>query len=78
MPTVNLELQLKFLNELETALEDALTRYAGDGAEKLDELTYMQREVQRAKRVIAERKQSEKELPRRQYEAEKFQEVAFS
>lgn len=77
MPKVNLELQLKFLNELETALADALQRYSDDGAEKLEELTYMQREVQRAKRVIAERKKSE-QAPRRRYQAADYQEIAFS
>ena len=55
MPTVNLELQLKFLNELDTALADALGRYSDDSAEKLEELEYMQREVTRARRVINDR-----------------------
>lgn len=77
MPTVNLDLQLKFLIELETALEDALTRYSGEGAEKLAELTYMRKEVLRAKRVIAARKKSEAK-PRRQYAAAEYQEVAYS
>ncbi len=77
MPTVNLDLQLKFLAELETALADALACYAGEGAEKLAELQYMQREVQRAKRVIALRAESE-EKPRRRYNAPEFQEVAYS
>lgn len=77
MPTVNLELQLKFLSELEEALSDALQKYAGDGAEKLAELKYMQREVERAKRVIAER-QGETEQPRHRYAAEGFREAAFS
>ena len=57
MPTVNLELQLKFLNELDTALAEALDRYESDGPEKLAELEYMQREVVRARRVINERLQ---------------------
>lgn len=77
MPTVNLDLQLKFLNELETALSDALTKYSDDGAEKLAELNYMQREVQRAKRVIADRMECE-EKPRRQYQTDDYREVAFS
>ncbi len=77
MPTVNLDLQLKFLVELETVLEDALARYSGEGAEKLAELKYMQREVHRAKRVIAQRAKSE-EKPRRQYAAADYQEVAYS
>lgn len=77
MPTVNLDLQLKFLIELETALEDALSKYSGDGAEKLAELKYMRKEVLRAKRVIAERMASEVK-PRRQYSAPEYQEVAYS
>ena len=52
MPTVNLELQLKFLNELDSALADALGRYNDASPEKLAELEYMQREVTRARRVI--------------------------
>ena len=77
MPTVNLDLQLKFLIELETALADALACYAGEGAEKLAELQYMQREVQRAKRVIALRVKSEAK-PSRQYATAEYQEVAYS
>lgn len=77
MPTVNLDLQLKFLNELETALADALGRYSGESDEKLAELTYMQKEVQRAKRVISERLESE-EKPRRQYRETDYREVAYS
>lgn len=77
MPTVNLDLQLKFLNELETALADALGRYSGESDEKLAELTYMQKEVQRAKRVISERLETE-EKPRRQYRETDYREVAYS
>lgn len=77
MPTVNLDLQLKFLVELETALEDALAKYSGEGAEKLAELNYMREEVLRAKRVIAERKEREVK-PRRQFAASEYQEVAYS
>lgn len=77
MPTVNLDLQLKFLNELESALSDALTRYSDEGKDKLAELTYMQKEVRRAKRVISERIESE-EKPRRQYQQSGYQEVAYS
>lgn len=76
MPTVNLELQLKFLNELESALADALGRYSGEGAEKLAELKYMQREVERAKRVIAERREVE-DQPRRRYAGHEYREAAF-
>lgn len=77
MPTVNLDLQLKFLIELETALEDALSKYSDEGTEKLAELNYMREEVLRAKRVIAERKETEVK-PRRQYAAPEYQEVAYS
>lgn len=55
MPTVNLELQMKFLKELDEALADALTRYGDDGEEKIAELKYMKNEVGRACRIIAER-----------------------
>lgn len=77
MPKVNLDLQLKFLSELETALADALGRYSDDSDAKLAELTYMQQEVRRAKRVIVERMDSE-EKPSRSYRPESYQEVAFS
>lgn len=77
MPKVNLDLQLKFLNELETALADALSRYSEDSEEKLAELTYMQKEVRRAKRVISERLESE-DKPSRQYRQSTYQEVAYS
>lgn len=77
MPKVNLELQLKFLNELEDALMDALSQYAGEGAGKLAELKYMQREVERAKRVIAERQSQQKPTPHRFVEDD-YREVAFS
>jgi hypothetical protein len=76
MPTVNLELQLKFLSELESALADALSRYSGEGAEKLAELKYMQREVERAKRVIADRREDE-DRPRRRYVGHEFQEAVL-
>ncbi|MBL4838974.1 MAG: hypothetical protein JKY34_15510 [Kordiimonadaceae bacterium] len=55
MPKVNLEIQMKFLTELDEALTDALGRYADDGAEKLAELEYMKKEVVRAQRIITER-----------------------
>lgn len=55
MPTVNLELQLKFLNDLEAALTDALQRFEADGPEKLAELKFMQAEVDHARRIVAAR-----------------------
>jgi len=65
MPNINLDLQLKFLNELEDALKDALDRYSDDSDEKLAELKYMQREVLRARRIIAERASSTDKRERR-------------
>ncbi|WCL54162.1 hypothetical protein [Gimibacter soli] len=55
MPTVNLELQLKFLNDLEAALADAMQRFSADGPEKLAELKFMQAEVDHARRIVAAR-----------------------
>ncbi|WP_417458415.1 hypothetical protein [Kordiimonas sp.] len=82
MPTVNLELQLKFLNELDTALADALGRYSDESADKLAELEYMQREVTRARRVINDRLKvnADREAPavRKSRSAGLFQEAAFS
>ncbi|WP_262692993.1 hypothetical protein [Kordiimonas aestuarii] len=81
MPSVNLELQLKFLNELDTALAEALGRYTDEGAEKLAELEYMQREVTRARRVINDRlKVTDAEKPSRRapQKDEAFREAAFS
>ena len=59
MPTVDLDLQLKFLNELDEALKDALSRYSDDTPEKKAELKYMQSEVMRARRIVAERMTSD-------------------
>ncbi|PCI64060.1 MAG: hypothetical protein COB37_02565 [Kordiimonadales bacterium] len=79
MPTVNLELQMKFLRELDDALTDALGRYAGDGEEKLAELKYMKNEVIRARRIIAERKVkgAAEELSTRKF-AQSYGEAAYS
>ncbi|SDD42752.1 MULTISPECIES: hypothetical protein [Kordiimonas] len=82
MPTVNLELQMKFLTELNEALTDALDRYADEGADKLAELNYMKQEVARARLVIAERMDhddDDKKSDRRSRRvAAGFQEAAFS
>ncbi len=82
MPTVNLELQMKFLTELNEALTEALDRYADEGADKLAELNYMKQEVARARLVIAERMDhdaDEKKSDRRSRRmAGGFQEAAFS
>lgn len=77
MPKVNLELQLRFLNELEGALSDAMGQYANDSAEKLAELKYMQREVERAKRVIVTRQQQEEPVKHTYMESD-YREVAYS
>ncbi len=78
--TVNLELQLKFLNELNDALADALGRYHDEGPEKLAELKYMQQEVARARRVIAERMDDDegRTSSRSRIRHDDFQEAAFS
>ncbi|NVJ97276.1 MAG: hypothetical protein HWE25_03930 [Alphaproteobacteria bacterium] len=83
MPNINLELQLKFLNELNEALTDALDRYSGEGAEKLAELNYMKQEVSRARRVITDRMDREDDSDRparsaRRRMADSFQEAVYS
>lgn len=79
MPTVNLELQMKFLKELEDALSDALGRYSDDGAEKLAELKYMQNEVLRARRIISERLETgEKPASRTARISDGYQEAAYT
>ncbi len=55
MTKVNLELQLKFLDQLEDALAEAMERYAEKGEARLSELTYMQQEVLRARRIVSDR-----------------------
>ena len=81
MPTVNLELQLKFLNELDSALAEALGHYNDESPEKLAELEYMQREVTRARRVINDRlKHSDdnKISASRRRKDDAYREAAFS
>jgi hypothetical protein len=53
MSKINLELQLKFLAQLDEALGDALSRYSPDSDEKVEELNYMREEVMRARKVVA-------------------------
>ena len=53
MSKVNLELQLKFLSQLDDALGDALSRYNTDTDDKAEELNYMREEVLRARKVVA-------------------------
>ncbi|WP_374765067.1 hypothetical protein [Yunchengibacter salinarum] len=55
MAQVNLELQMKFLNELDEALSEARARYRDESAEKRAELDYMKQEVTRAKRLVHDR-----------------------
>lgn len=52
MPSIDYSIQLKFLNELNNALTDALQKHGDAGSEKLKELEYMQSEVNRAQRVV--------------------------
>jgi len=79
MPTVNLELQMKFLCELDEALTEALNRYADDGAEKLAELKYMKSEVTRAQRIISERLDDDKtEDHRLSHPVDDYREAAFT
>jgi Mg2+ and Co2+ transporter CorA len=52
MPSVDYSIQLKFLNELDSALSDALKKHSTESSEKLKELKYMQSEVDRARRVV--------------------------
>lgn len=79
MPKVNLELQMKFLAELDEALKDALGRYADDGADKLAELEYMKKEVVRAQRIISERMDREDKPAGRKsaYRDDAYREVAY-
>ena len=53
MPIVDLELQLKFLQQLEGALSDAMVKYEDADVSKKNELEYMKREVDRAQAVVA-------------------------
>lgn len=53
MSKINLELQLKFLSQLDEALGDALSRYNADSDDKVEELNYMREEVLRARKVVA-------------------------
>ena len=52
MLSIDYSIQLKFLNELNSALTDALKKHGNESAEKLKELEYMQSEVKRAQRVV--------------------------
>lgn len=79
MPTINLELQLKFLRDLDQALEDALAQYQDDGAEKLAELNYMKQEVARARRIVTKRLSENKaDSGKGSYNEEALPKVAFS
>jgi len=77
MPKVNLELQMKFLKELNEALEDALGRYASDGPDKLAELEYMKKEVVRARRIISERMDREETTGKSAFQTEAYHEAAY-
>ena len=75
MSNVNLDLQLKFLDQLEDALAEAMQRYADKGESKLSELAYMQREVDRARRIVASRQVDQKPAPRRYEKEEQYSEA---
>lgn len=55
MSAVNLELQMRFLDDLERALNEALVEHAHVEESKLSELKYMRREVERASAVVKRR-----------------------
>ena len=67
MTKVNLKLQMKFLDQLEEALAEAMERYVDAGDAKLSELTYMQREVDRARRIVSSRMSNEASVARKDY-----------
>ncbi len=56
---VNLELQMKFLDQLHAAVSDALDRFADQNDDKLAELEYIDREVKRARRIVSTRMESD-------------------
>ena len=55
MRQVDLTLQLKFLKDLDTALDEAMCRYSEEKPDKLAELTHMQDEVRRATDIVERR-----------------------
>lgn len=59
MPNVDLDLQMKFLTDLDRALNEALGNSVKYEAEKLAELEYMKKEVARARSVVQRRMESE-------------------
>lgn len=63
MSNVNLELQLKFLRDLDDALSDALEKHPEETPEKLSELSYMKQEVARARRIVSKRLVDEGHAP---------------
>lgn len=64
MASVNLDLQIRFLKDLERALDEALEKHAHVGDGKLSELTYMRREVERASKIVTSRATTENRKPR--------------
>jgi len=52
---VNLELQMKFLDQLQSAVTDALERFDNADRKKVAELEYIDKEVQRARRIVSTR-----------------------
>lgn len=74
MTKINLELQLKFLTQLENALAGAMDKYSEEGEDRRAELAYMQREVDRARRIVSGRLV---EAPARKKHASSFREEEF-
>ena len=64
MPAVNLELQIKFLDDLDTALRDAKNQY-GSKENHLRELHYMHSEVMRAKKVVLRRLEADADMQKK-------------
>jgi hypothetical protein len=54
MPAINLELQMKFLNDLDSALDEAMAKHRFED-DKMTELRYMHAEVLRAREVVIRR-----------------------
>ena len=76
MSKINLELQLKFLSQLDDALGDALSRYNKNSDEKVEELNYMREEVTRARKVVACRLDNDRVSSVRKKASDDYQSIA--
>lgn len=65
MTSIDYSIQLKFLDELNNALTDALKKHGNERVEKLKELRYMQSEVNRAQRVVNARIGAKEEVSKK-------------